>query len=861
MVDERIKIFSKSNILVGIAIAILTISLWAYANRPEKEPPWPKRIQGFSFSPMRADQDPVEGTFPSPKEIEADLALLSNKAHAVRTYSLGGDFDQIPGLAKKYKLNVTLGAWLNGDLESNEAEINKLIDVANANQDVIRVIVGNEAVLRGDLTVDQVIEYMKRVKDAVHQPVSTAEPWHVWVKFPQLAENVDFLAVHMLPYWEGVHLDVAVDYVVKRMEELQKLFPDKPVIIAEVGWPSNGRTRGAAVASPSNEATFLRRFLNRAEKEKYIYYVMEAFDQPWKRASEGSVGAYWGVYDADRKQKFPFTAPIVAIPNWYVLAGISVLIAAITLAILLIDSRTLRTRGRSFLGVISFAAATVAVWIVYDYIHQYLTVTSVIVGILMLLGMIGVIIVILTEAHEWAEALWVIERRRSFQPVAVPEESLPKVSVHVATYNEPPDMVIETLNALAMLDYPRFEVIVIDNNTKDPDVWQPVEKHCAKLGERFRFFHVDPIKGFKAGALNFGLKQTAQDAEIIGVIDSDYIVDKNWLRDLVPQFVNPKIAIVQAPQDYRDSDASTFKSMCYAEYSGFFFIGMVTRNERNAIIQHGTMTLVRKSILIEVGAWSEWCICEDAELGLRVFEHGYEATYIAKSYGRGLMPDTFIDFKKQRFRWAYGAVQILKRHARILFGREKSVLTRGQKYHFIAGWLPWVADAANLLFNISVLAWALAMMLWPKKIDPPMVEFMLLPLVLFVFKIGKLIYLYRHKVKAPIISIFAAALAGISLSHVIAQGVLQGFFTKDKPFFRTPKKADSRPLWKAISSAREELLFMVALLLAAWCLSQEKGLMTFDMRVWIFVLIVQATPYFAAVVVSIISGFKVTEDK
>ena len=126
-------------------------------------------------------------------------------------------------------------------------------------------------------------------------------------------------------------------------------------------------------------------------------------------------------------------------------------------------------------------------------------------------------------------------------------------------------------------------------------MWRPVEQHCAQLGARFRFFHVDPLPGFKAGALNFALAHTAPDAEIVAVIDSDYQVEPHWLRDLVPGFAEPKVAIVQAPQDYRDGGESAFKAMCYAEYHGFFHIGMITRNERNAIIQHGTMTLVRRA--------------------------------------------------------------------------------------------------------------------------------------------------------------------------------------------------------------------------------------------------------------------------
>src|SRR5690606_12078153 len=139
-------------------------------------------------------------------------------------------------------------------------------------------------------------------------------------------------------------------------------------------------------------------------------------------------------------------------------------------------------------------------------------------------------------------------------------------------------------------------------------------------------------------------------------------------------------------------------------------IGMITRNERNAIIQHGTMTLVRRDLLERSGGWAEWCITEDAELGLRILEDGQETLYVPQTYGRGLMPDTFMDYKKQRFRWAYGAMQILKRHAKALFWKEGG-LSSGQRYHFIAGWLPWIADGFNLLFNLAALVWSAAMII------------------------------------------------------------------------------------------------------------------------------------------------------
>jgi len=847
---------NKASFAIALAIAVLTTALWALLNRPGDEPPWPTRIQGFSFSPMREDDDPAKDLLPSVEEIDADLALLQGESYAVRTYSVLGSLGEIPRLARAHGMNVTLGAWLDKDKERNEKEVTRVVELAKESyRNVIRVIVGNEAILREDITVAEAIEYLDRVRNELDVPVSTAEPWHVWIAHPELADHVDYIAAHLLPYWEGIPVDAAVDYVAARYEELKKAFPNKPIVIGEVGWPSNGRTRKAAEASPANQAKFLRRFLAHAEKEKYTYYLMEAFDQPWKRDSEGAIGSYWGVYDVHRDPKFHFTEPIVRVPEWRQLAAISIGIGVITLVLLFRDSAGLKSWGRGFLALVAYSAATFAVWLIYDFTRLYMTFGGLVVAVLLFIAMLGVLVVLLAEAHEWAEALWLKEWRRAPKVKPVPDDELPMVSIHVPAYNEPPDMLIETLDALARLDYPRFEVLVIDNNTKDPAVWQPVEAHCAKLGERFRFFHVAPLAGFKAGALNYILRETHPDAEVVAVIDSDYIVSPRWLRDLLPMFQDPQMAIVQAPQDYRDGEENAFKAMCLAEYRGFFHIGMVTRNERNAIIQHGTMTMVRRKVLDEVGGWAEWCITEDSELGLRVFEKGLAATYIPKSYGRGLMPDTFIDFKKQRFRWAYGAVMIMRAHLGELLGTKPSALTVGQRYHFVAGWLPWFADGFNLLFNVAALGWSLGMILAPKHIEPPMMLFAVLPLSLFVFKVLKMFFLYHRRVAATFRQSVAAALAGLALSHAIALAMLTGFVTKKIGFFRTPKMANANTVLKAFADARQETILLVALLAAAVGVIVVQGREMLDVKVWAAVLVVQAIPYAASLLLSLISAF------
>ncbi|NNJ17158.1 glycosyltransferase [Pseudomonas putida CSV86] len=841
------------NLVIVMAIAALFTGFWALINRPVSAPNWPEQISGFSYSPFRLGESPQKGLYPTEAEMREDLEQMSKLTDSIRIYTVEGTQAEIPRLAEEFGLRVTLGVWISPDQERNEREIQKAIELANTTRSVVRVMVGNEALFREEITPEELIKYLDRVRAAVKVPVTTSEQWHIWKEHPELAKHVDLIAAHILPYWEFIPMKDAGQFVLDRARDLKHLFPRKPLLLSEVGWPSNGRMRGGADATQADQAIYLRTLVNKLNRQGYNYFVIEAYDQPWKASDEGSVGAYWGVFNAARQQKFNFEGPVVAIPQWRVLAVGSVVLALLSLTLLLIDGSALRQRGRTFLTFIAFLCGSVLVWIGYDYSQQYSTWFSLTVGFLLALGALGVFIVLLTEAHELAEAVWTHKRRREFLPVHADEAYRPKVSVHVPCYNEPPEMVKQTLNALAALDYPDYEVLIIDNNTKDPAVWEPIKAHCELLGERFKFFHVSPLAGFKGGALNYLIPHTAPDAEVIAVIDSDYCVDRNWLKHMVPHFADPKIAVVQSPQDYRDQNESTFKKLCYSEYKGFFHIGMVTRNDRDAIIQHGTMTMTRRSVLEELG-WADWCICEDAELGLRVFEKGYSAAYAHNSYGKGLMPDTFIDFKKQRFRWAYGAIQIIKRHAAALLRGKDTELTRGQRYHFLAGWLPWIADGMNIFFTIGALLWSAAMIIVPQRVDPPLLIFAIPPLALFVFKVGKIVFLYRRAVGVNLKDAFAAALAGLALSHTIAKAVLYGFFTSSIPFFRTPKNADSHGLLVALSEAREELFIMLLLWGAAAGIYLVQGLPSNDMRFWVAMLLVQSLPYVAALVMAMLSS-------
>ena len=850
-------------VLALFAFVLLVLGGYGYVNQPVQEPPWTKVVPGFAFSPYQAGQSPITQVEPSLEDINRDLSLLAGKTQAIRTYTVAGIFGEIPRLAESHNINVAMGAWLSTDLELNDAELKRLLELAQRPPyNVVRLVVGNEAILREDLTATQMIAYLDKVRASTRIPVSTAEPWHVWLKNPELAKHVDYLAVHLLPFWEGIGLDQSVDFSINTYRRLQQAFPGKPIVVTEVGWPSRGRSIRDADASQANQAKFLRRFIQRAEQEGIVYYLMEAFDQPWKSDIEGSVGGHWGVFDSFRNPKFEPDRPIIAIPQWKLLAAVSILVALLITVLLLIDSAALRNSGRTFLMFNAFVVSSMIIYVIYDFTLQYHTWASVVVSVFLLLGIAGVFLIVLAESHEWAEAMWYQSRRRLLSFAKVEQaESLsskgyfPRVSIHVPAYEEPPEMLIDTLNALARLDYPDFEVIVVDNNTANEATWLPVKLHCEKLGERFRFFHVKPLAGYKAGALNFALERTCAKAEVVAVIDADYKVVPHWLKDLAPQFAKPEIAIVQAPQDYRDAGDSAFKALSYAEYKGFFHLGMVTRNERNAIIQHGTMTMVRRSVLEQVGCWGVSTITEDTDLGLRIFEQGHEAVYIDQSYGFGLIPDTFTDYKKQRYRWAYGAMQILREHAGALLGLKRSKLTAGQRYHFVAGWLPWVADGINLIFTLLAVVWSGLMLMDPLAFNAPPLFISAVPIMFFIFKITKLFTLYMVQVKASFKTALAATLAGLSLSYTIGRATLSGLFIGRKiPFIRTPKMASRVAVLYAMNAARDESILASLLLCAVGLIYFKLGFESRENFAWCAVLVSQSLPFLASFVVALLSA-------
>ncbi len=861
--------------LLAAAVALANYALWASLGPAYQAPDVAPRVNGLTYAPFGRDDAPWMREQPLEQLLNEDLKLLATVTGQIRVYS-AAQFPQLPAIAAQHGIKVTLGAWLHKDYTQNVYEIEAALQISKTHANVSQLMIGNETVLKESLTPQQLTGFLRQARRATALPVSTAEPWHVWLKHPELAAEVDFITVHLLPYWEGVGIETALEESMQRLAWVRERHPGKKIVIGEVGFPSSGKGIKRALPSPAVQAAFVRQFIARATQEKLDYFFIEAFDQPWKRTEEGLAGAYWGVFDAARNPKFAFAGAIESDPHWQARALGSSLAGFFLLSFFLVRMISLRAVARVAFAALAQALLTVATIVITLPLWYYMTSSDWWMLALLIPTTTVMVMILLVHLFEFVELFWEGSLRRRFSPQPLGASAAqPFVSIHLACCNEPPHMVIATLKSLCELNYTCFEVIVVDNNTQDASLWMPVRDFMAALPPNFRFFHLPSWPGFKAGALNFALSKTDERAQIIGVVDADYLVKPEWLHSLVAYFSRSTVGIVQAPQAHRDWGDTVFRQMMNWEYEGFFRIGMHHRNERNAIIQHGTMTLIRASALREHGQWSEWCLCEDAELGLRLMQQNLRTIYVDAVMGEGLTPDDFNAFKKQRHRWAQGGMQIFKAHWRALMGwgliapksatrldnaRHGLRLSLGQRYHFVAGWLPWLGDALHLIFVAGALLWTMGMLAFPHYFSPP-VLLLVMPLAMFCcvkLIIGPL--LYWRRVPCSLGDIVGASVAGMGLSHAIARGVLSGLFTRAGIFHVTAKgdqfasalPAKRKAYW-ALAASREEILLLSALLTAMAAVGFTRPADQTESILWIAMLGLQALPYLAALICSVVA--------
>ncbi len=299
-----------------------------------------------SYAPFRDAQTPlVPTTHIAPEQIAEDLAQLVKISDCVRTYSIENGLDQVPGLAAKVGLKVIQGIWLGSNRLKNLAQISTVVGLTKEYPGVITsVVVGNEVLLRGEMTSSDLAAIIRSVKSQVAVPVTYADVWEYWLRNREVYDAVDFVTIHILPYWED--FPIRAKYAAAHVDSIRKrmavAFPGKEILIGETGWPSAGRMREGALPSRTNQARVVSEILGLAKQENFRVNLIEAYDQPWKRQLEGTVGGYWGLIDSvKRAVKYPPNEAISNYPLWKLQMG-----CGMALSILVFGAAWLTLRRR-----------------------------------------------------------------------------------------------------------------------------------------------------------------------------------------------------------------------------------------------------------------------------------------------------------------------------------------------------------------------------------------------------------------------------------------------------------------------------------------------------------------------------------
>ncbi len=847
---------------ISLGVAALFIGGQAWLARPVDLPSLGKEyVQSLSFNPVGRWGNPEDGWFATPQEVEAALKTVGGITPRVRIYTVDHGLHVVPEIAERLGMKVTLGTWVDKkDPARTRREIEVAIDLAQRfPRTVDRLLIGNEAILSRDATPEELATLIREVRSRTGLPVSTGEPSGVWRANPTLAANVDYISAHILPSWVGESAKTALASAFQEFEDLQKMFPNKHIEIAEFGWPSGRFNFTQAVASPINQASLVRGFLHEAERRGITYNIIEAFDQPWK-TSEGTVGQWWGIFDAYGRPKFSLVGPVSPDPVWLERALLGAIIGStISLAWIATRQRRREIIATAVIGQFAGLGAAIAL---QGPLTQYWTwgillSWALAVPMVLLLGLSSY-----ERLRELIDCAIRYSRCRPIEREVSDAASLeadygaedPMVSIHVPACREKPEILAACLKSLAALRWGRYEVIVVINNTDDQALLSRTRALCEDLGPNFRCLYEPVLSGFKSGALNLARRHTSPAASHVAIVDADYVVDANWLSRAMPLFDTSRVAAVQFPQEHFPDPQRPIRNAMNDEYAGFFDGGMVQRALDNSLILHGTMVLLRRDLLDAIGGWDEHHICEDTELGLRLLIAGYEVRYLPERMGRGVLPDDMPGFRRQRDRWVYGGMRIAIAHAGDLLSFSGSRLSLVQKHHFLLGWSGWVGDAVALLAAVATILWA-AFMVGFDRGEPPSegLSFMIVGACLIGLAHSFLLHLTR--VKRGFKAACRAALVGVSLQTVIGLAIFRGLFVPGQPFRVTPKGGAGQRLWVCLRDVRIEFcLFLAQCAAVAALLIYNRTSEVVAVYLMTFTIIIQAVPNFAAVLLALLDA-------
>ncbi len=875
----------RSVAAVVALVVCVHAGLWTLLQRQQSVANVDAPLASVSYSPYARAQHPDYGDRPTAEQIRADLKILSPYTHAIRTYSSTGGVELVPAIAAELGLKVTLGIWIDKDEVRNEREIQSALALARRYSNVNAIVVGNETMLRAEKSVDELIAIIKRVKRQSPVPVTTGETYDVWLGLTdpskpekpgeaqkkleaatKLASAVDFIAAHILPYWDGAPASQAVERTILVYNQLRNVHRGKRIVIAEFGWPSGGYNMRNADPGRIEQATVLRDFVSRAEAIGIDYNVIEAFDQPWK-TNEGGVGMYWGMFDAARQAKFAWSGPVSDPDHWKV-AGLAVLLG------LLLSLPLLARRGATTGEAVTLAVAAnlVGAWFANVFAfwqsHYFVWGAAFALGLGIVL-LIPLVLIAIARIEEIANIAFGRGPRRLLSAVTAGSQSFstsqdlvgegsagesfaPKVSIHVPAYREPPEMLKATLDALARLDYPNLECVVVINNTPDPAFWRPVEEHCRLLGERFKFVNEENVRGYKAGAL-------APRARPYRARRRDHRRDRRRLRRAAGLAEGPG-AGVRRPQGRHDPGAAGSPRRRPQRHASRHERricrllrhrhGPAQRGQRHHRARHHVPDPARGDAM-RLAAGRATRSSRTPISGSRCSSSGWQIHYTNRRYGHGLLPDTF-----QAFKTAAPSLGLWRLPdpaqalAPSVAGSGRPSRASRSASSRSAGSIGWARNRSASLVAILNLIWvpvvAFVGIAIPDKI-------LTIPiLAAFVVALAHFLALYRLRVAIPPSQMIGAVVAAMSVQWTVARAVACGIWKESLPFMRTAKGGttskgpDFPAFWEAVLAA---LLLIGAVVVVMTNYKQIR-----EVNIFAAVLVVQSLPFLAAVAIAAIEG-------
>lgn len=726
--------------IIAVVPLIIIFITYFYVERFTGPLPHKEKLPCISYSPNDFSRD----KYFTDEELNKVLVKVKEVSDCVRIYSVTRGLEKIPNLAEKFGIEVIAGAFLSyKEPEISRQEINNLIEIGKNSKNVKYLIVGNETMLLNELNESELIRYINevrvgiygttnrdkisKIKDSnLYPPITTTELSFIWEAHPKIIESVDVLGLHSFAFWTHKNIDLAIDHVQEDLKKVARL-TSKEIVLMETGWPSGGPGYGDAKGSLISQRLYLNQLNESLGKLGIFYSIVELMDVPSKvTTNEGLIGIHWGIFDSKGNQK-----EIISLKDLLVWIGAYLILMIVIVWYIFgffrfpfekYDPIYLRKHDARLEEsvLVSFIIITIMASIMATVAMRYSELFgSSMVYLQILFGFIS--FYAFFELSQKIMQFIISKQATKFllsNYVRLPKENREKlqnskVSIHIAAKDEDSDQVIRTIESALNQTHKNIEIIYIDNNSKSREPFIRVKEYFDSTeiikkyqlnsdinhGKKLVLCCEEFIEGFKAGALNLAINLTGDDVDYIAILDSDYEAMPDWIEYGL-NYAYQDIGFIQFPQAYRKPKFENLLSRgARLEQDYVFKVMYPMRAVLGDIVMNGTMVIINKKSL-NGSKWPAWTICEDAAMGLSIISNGYRSVFVPVAKGFGSSPENFLSLRKQRNRWVFGSIQILKKLISDIKLRNNTAIL------YLSDWFGWLMHGLYpviLIFTVSFI--------------------------------------------------------------------------------------------------------------------------------------------------------------